>query len=205
MRLAGTLVQPRAKEKPILGRCRLSAGGGSAKLRFGENGSGMSVNLKDEAAELLYREAASLDRQDWDNWLALFAEDVEFWVPAWKSETAPTDDPDREISLLYYPSRLGLEERVQRLRTGKSITMQPAVRTAHMIGNILLGAASDSSCEVEATWTVHLYDPRLKTQHVLFGRYEYQLRRVGERWLIARKKILLLNDHIPTMIDFYCL
>jgi benzoate/toluate 1,2-dioxygenase beta subunit/2,4,5-trichlorophenoxyacetic acid oxygenase 2 len=169
----------------------------------------MSANLKDEVAELLHREAAYLDRQDWDNWLALFAEDVEFWVPAWKSEAAPTDDPDREISLLYYPSRLGLEERVQRLRTGKSITTQPAVRTAHMIGNILLGTASESSCEVEATWTVHLYDPRLKTQHVLFGRYEYRLRRHDEGgreyWLIARKKVLLLNDHIPTMIDFYCL
>lgn len=169
----------------------------------------MSAHLKDEAAELLYREAAYLDRQDWDNWLALFAEDVEFWVPAWKSESAPTDDPDREISLLYYPSRLGLEERVQRLRTGKSITTQPALRTAHMIGNILLGAANEEACEVEASWIVHLYDPRLKTQHVLFGRYEHRLRRSdrggGERWLIARKKILLLNDHIPTMIDFYCL
>jgi 3-phenylpropionate/cinnamic acid dioxygenase small subunit len=44
---------------------------------------------------------------------------------------------------------------------------------------------------------------------VLFGRYEYRLRRHDEGgreyWLIARKKVLLLNDHIPTMIDFYCL
>jgi 3-phenylpropionate/cinnamic acid dioxygenase small subunit len=171
------------------------------------NRAGMSANLKDEVAELLYREAAFLDRQDWDNWLALFAEDVEFWVPAWKSEAAPTDDPDREISLLYYPSRLGLEERVQRLRTGKSLTTQPALRTAHMIGNILLGATSEAFCEVESSWIVHLYDPRLKTQHVLFGRYEHSLRREGDdsALKIARKKILLLNDHIPTMIDFYCL
>jgi len=28
----------------------------------------MSANLKDEAVELLYRDAAYLDRQDWDNW-----------------------------------------------------------------------------------------------------------------------------------------
>jgi 3-phenylpropionate/cinnamic acid dioxygenase small subunit len=165
----------------------------------------MSANIKDEAAELLYREAAYIDRQDWDRWLALFCEDVEFWVPAWKAEGMPTADPDREISLLYYASRLGLEERVQRLRTGKSIATLPAPRTAHMIGNILPGAASEASCNVESSWTVHLYDPRLKTQHVLFGRYEHRLRREAGAWKIARKKILLLNDHIPTMIDFYCL
>ena len=165
----------------------------------------MSANLKDEAAELLYREAAYLDRQDWDNWLALFADDVEFWVPAWKSEAAPTDDPDREISLLYYPSRLGLEERVQRL-AHRQIDHHAAGGADIAHDRQYSARRGDSAfCDVEASWTVHLYDPRLKTQHVLFGRYEHGLRREGERWLIARKKILLLNDHIPTMIDFYCL
>jgi len=166
--------------------------------------SSMNV-IKSEVEELLYREAAYLDKRDWDSWLALYCVDVEFWAPAWKSEDEPTADPDREISLLYYSSRLGLEERVQRLRTGKSIATTPASRTAHLIGNILLGTATDNACEVESSWTVHVYDPRLKTQHVLFGRYEHRLRREGAGWKIARKKILLLNDHIPTMIDFYCL
>jgi len=166
----------------------------------------MSASVNEAAAELLYREAAYLDRQDWDHWLALYCADAEFWVPAWKSEQSPTDDPDREISLLYYSSRLGLEERVQRLRTGKSITTQPAPRTAHMIGNVMAAEdATTGELEARSTWTAHLYDPRLKTQHVLFGHYEHRLRREREDWKIARKKILLLNDHIPTMIDFYCL
>jgi 3-phenylpropionate/cinnamic acid dioxygenase small subunit len=38
---------------------------------------------------------------------------------------------------------------------------------------------------------------------VFFGRYEHGLRRVDGDWRIARKKILLLNDTIPTVVDFY--
>jgi benzoate/toluate 1,2-dioxygenase beta subunit/2,4,5-trichlorophenoxyacetic acid oxygenase 2 len=165
----------------------------------------MAESVTDAAVALLYREASCLDRQDWDGRLALYCADAEFWVPAWKSEHSPTDNPDREISLLYYSSRLGLDERVKRLRTGKSITTQPMMRTAHMVGNIVATPGAGGTIEIEATWTVHGYDPRLAKQHVLFGRYEHRLRRDGEHWLIARKKILLLNDCIPTMIDFYSL
>ena len=34
----------------------------------------------------------------WDDWLALYTEDCEFWVPAWKSEDTPTADPGAEVA-----------------------------------------------------------------------------------------------------------
>lgn len=34
-------------------------------------------------------------------------------------------------------------------------------------------------------------------------RYEYLLRRSSQVWKIGRKRIILLNDLIPTVIDFY--
>ena len=40
---------------------------------------------------------------------------------------------------------------------------------------------------------------------MLFGRYEHTLRRGGDGWRIARKKIVLVNDTISTMVDVYCL
>jgi 3-phenylpropionate/cinnamic acid dioxygenase small subunit len=58
---------------------------------------------------------------------------------------------------------------------------------------------------VTASFTVHLYDVRNERTHVYFGRYEYRLRREGAAWMIAAKKIFLLNDVIPTVIDFYTL
>ena len=41
-------------------------------------------------------------------------------------------------------------------------------------------------------------------QYAFFGRYEHRLRRQGGHWQIARKKIVLMNERLPTMIDFYC-
>jgi len=36
--------------------------------------------------ELVHREARLLDEQRWDDWLALYAEDCEYWMPAWKAD-----------------------------------------------------------------------------------------------------------------------
>ncbi|MDJ0389179.1 aromatic-ring-hydroxylating dioxygenase subunit beta [Roseomonas sp. E05] len=155
-------------------------------------------------AELLYREGLLLDRQDWDAWLDLYTEDAEFWIPAWIDEHRTTSDPDREISLIYHDSRVGLEERILRIRTRKSVTALPLPRTVHMVTNILPLRIAEDSIESTASWTVHDYDPRVGKPHLYFGRYEHQLRREADGiWRIARKKVLLVNDMIPTALDFY--
>jgi len=57
------------------------------------------------AARLVYSEAAHIDAQAWDEWLAMYLPDSEFWVPAWKAEHQVTTNPKRELSLIYYASR----------------------------------------------------------------------------------------------------
>ena len=72
-----------------------------------------------------------------------------------------------------------------------------------MTGAVLEG--EPQSPTVFASWTCHAYDPKHRKQHAFFGRYEMHYAEDGENWRIARKKIILLNDYIPTMIDFYCI
>lgn len=159
-----------------------------------------------EAAELLYREAHFLDTQRWDDWLALYCRDAVFWMPAWKSASEQTDCPDTELSLIYCTGRAALEERVWRARSGLSVASAVLPRTSHMIANVLLDAdvAKGDEPLVHSTWTSHLYDVKRGHVHVMFGRYEHRLRREAERWAIASKKIVLLNDCVPTPVDFYC-
>jgi len=158
-----------------------------------------------EAAELLYREALLLDRGEWDAWLELYLPDALFWMPAWRDETSPTEDPDRELSLIYYRGRRSLEDRVWRARSGLSIASAPRPRVVHAVTNVLVtaGAGAAEEAQTTASFTVHLRDVRAERSHVFFGRYEHDLRRVDGSWRIAAKKILLLNDVIPTVIDFY--
>jgi benzoate/toluate 1,2-dioxygenase subunit beta len=158
------------------------------------------------AADLLYREGLALDEQRWDDWLALYHTEAEFWVPAWKSEGEPTDDPATEISLLYTSTRAQLEERVWRVRSGKSIASTPLPRTAHAVTNVLLMPGADPAIiAARSVAAIHIYNVKRREQHVFFARCEHRLVRVGTDWRIRRKKVILLNDYVPAMLDFYTL
>jgi 3-phenylpropionate/cinnamic acid dioxygenase small subunit len=152
-----------------------------------------------EAAELLYREAACLDECRWDDWLAMFTEDCEFWIPAWKGEHELTSDPTREVSLVYYNRRARLEERVSRIRSGLSAASTPLPRTLHLVSNVRLGERRQQELAVLANWHVHSY--RFQTTDTLYGRYEYGLVQHEGQWRIRRKKIVLVNDVINTVLD----
>lgn len=158
------------------------------------------------ATEMVVREGHLLDARDWDGWLALYREDAVFWVPAWKNESQTVEDPDTEVSLIYHDTRAGLEERVARLRTGKSVTTMPFPRTAHFASNFLLFTApSADRIALRSSWQVVIYQPRTATQHTLAGHYEHHLTKTEGIWRISRKKIVLINDRVPTLVDFYCL
>ena len=159
----------------------------------------MSTLSQAEAAAFLYREALFLDTGDYDAWLALYTADCLFWMPAWRDELEPTQDPETELSLIYYDRRANLEERVWRVRSGQSVASTPLPRCVHAVTNVLV----EEDDRVSASFTVHLYDVRAVRSHVFFGRYQYRLRRVDDEWRIAAKTILLLNDTIPTVVDFY--
>jgi benzoate/toluate 1,2-dioxygenase alpha subunit len=55
----------------------------------------------------LYREARLLDDAQWDEWLTCYAPGATYWMPAWDDDDQLTQDPQSEISLIYYPNRRG--------------------------------------------------------------------------------------------------
>jgi 3-phenylpropionate/cinnamic acid dioxygenase small subunit len=155
--------------------------------------------------ELIEREAVHLDEQDWDAWLALFTEDCEYWMPTWKSDGELTSSPRTELSHFYYASRAGLEDRISRIRSGHSPASTPAPRTTHILGNIrLLDSPGIGRFRLRSSWVSHVFFPRSHDNHAFHGRTEHELVQRDGIWLIVRKKIVLQNDYIPTMLDIYC-
>lgn len=157
----------------------------------------------DAVAEFLYRECRYLDQRKWDEWLGLYREDAVFWLPAWLDEERITSDPDNELSLIYYEGRENLADRVRRLTSGQSAASKPLHRTAHMVSNVVIDAEQDDAVDVHSVFTVHRFNPKRNAHDIVFGHYEHRLRRSGEDWRIARKKIVLLNDYIPAVLDIY--
>ena len=163
----------------------------------------MSLPDAEAARELVWREAAALDERRWDDWLALYDEAAVFWVPAWKSEDTPTEDPDTEISLIYIASRTQLEERVARIRSGRSAASSPMPRTAHALSNVLVEPVEGDALRVRSVATTHLFDLRRRESHLFFSCVEHLLAKDAGGLRIRRKKVVLLNDYLPTAIDFY--
>jgi 3-phenylpropionate/cinnamic acid dioxygenase small subunit len=155
------------------------------------------------AEELLFREAFYLDHSDWTPWIQMYEVDAEYWLPAWRDEYETTADPNTEVSLIYHDSRRGLEERISRIESRKSVTALPLPRTVHQISNVLVHEATAELIHTTAAFTVHVYDARVAKQHSHFGFYEHTFVRNRSEWRIRRKKIILVNDRIPTILDFY--
>ncbi|MCP1106598.1 anthranilate 1,2-dioxygenase small subunit [Serratia nevei] len=149
----------------------------------------------------LYQVSDACDHQDWDRYLNYFTADAELHVPQWRSEHEYTRDPKREMSLIYYATRSGLEDRVFRIRTGKSAACTPMPRTLHSIDNVCFQVAETGQLTVSVNWVTHYY--RFGESRHFFGRANYRLRWQEGQLKIARKHVLVLNDKIDSVLDFY--
>lgn len=157
--------------------------------------------VQPEIEQFLYRVAEHCDRQRWDDYLACFDPAASLHIPQWDSEHVATQDPAREMSLIYYPDRKGLEDRVFRIRTGRSAASTPMPRTLHLVSNVTCERVTDAEYVARAKWVTHFY--RFATAGVFFGEVTYRLRRDADGWRILAKHVLLLNDTINEVLDFY--
>lgn len=157
--------------------------------------------LAAEVADLLAREAYHLDRREWRDWLALYAEDALYWVPAMTGEDGFTEDPDNAVSLLYL-DRAGLEARIFRIESGDSFASVPLPRTAHLVSNVRVLAERANEVGAAASWLVWSFR-RTDPPVIRGGLYDYLLARGPEGLRIRRKKVTLLDDRIVGAIDVF--
>ncbi|MBF0640636.1 benzoate 1,2-dioxygenase small subunit [Pseudomonas protegens] len=155
----------------------------------------------DVVRDFLYREARYLDDKEWDSWLELYAPDATFWMPSWDDSDQLTEDPQREISLIWYGNRSGLEDRVFRIKTERSSASIPDTRTSHNLSNIELLEQGDGQCKLRFNW--HTLSFRYKTVDSYFGCSFYTLDLRGENPLILAKKVILKNDYVRQVVDIY--
>lgn len=161
----------------------------------------MPVNL---AIELIHREAVYLDEHRWAEWIALYADDCEYWMPMWRTEDELNADPHTGLSHIYYAGRSGLEDRIARITSRKSPASRPLPRTCHVLGTAVVLDRQDHRMTVRSSWSCHVAFPRNRDAHAFFGSYRHELAWVSDGWRIQKKHIVLMNDYIPTMLDINC-
>jgi benzoate/toluate 1,2-dioxygenase beta subunit len=158
--------------------------------------------LLEQVRQFLYREARYLDDREFEKWIECYHPDAEFWMPAWADDDELTRDPQTEISLIYYPNRGGLEDRVFRIRTDRSsATSLPEPRTGHNITNVEIVEQRGDDVDERFNWFTLYY--RYQTVDPYFGTSFYTLDLAGAQPVITRKKVVLKNDYVHHVVDVY--
>jgi 3-phenylpropionate/cinnamic acid dioxygenase small subunit len=146
-----------------------------------------------ELMQFYIREAWLLDERKFDDWLALFTDDLLYFMPRRKNvlrrELHREVTPLGDLAILEEDKRY-LEMRVARLATGMAWAEDPPSRTRHLIGN--LEAKPSDNGDVEARTAFLVYRSHLETDsQLLSGSREDVLRQVDGGWKVARRTIVL--------------
>jgi benzoate/toluate 1,2-dioxygenase beta subunit len=139
-----------------------------------------------EVSAFLFHEARLLDARRWHEWLELFTPDGMYWAPL----THDQPDPVNHVSLFYEDAMLR-DVRARRLEEKRAWSQQPVTQAARIVGNIIVLSAQDDVFIVGSTF--HMLEWRRQEHRMLGGQYTHTLRRSGNSWRIALKRIDLIN------------
>ena len=155
--------------------------------------------LTQEVTEFLYREAELLDERRYDDWLALLADDIRYWMPMRRNVKYGEEEREftreRQDIAWFDEGKDTLTRRVKQIQTGIHWAEEPVSRISHLITNVQLVEATPSVAyarEVTTRCRFLIYRNRVETEtDILVGKREDVLRRESEGWRISRRKIVL--------------
>jgi benzoate/toluate 1,2-dioxygenase beta subunit len=137
--------------------------------------------------QFLYHEARLLDTGQFEAWLDLFTEDATYWLPLERDQTDPL-----ETSSIIHDDRTLLELRVRQARHPRAHARQPLARTVHQVGNVMV--LSENGSDIMVASTLNLVEFRNERQRNYGALVEHRLRRAGDSYRIAHKRVDLVNS-----------
>ncbi len=155
------------------------------------------VVLHHEVAQFLYLEARLADESRYDEWLALFDQQVTYWVP----RGAATYDPATTVSYIN-DNRTRLETRVRQLQTGVRWAQTPASVMRRAVTNIELLAVEEDELRVGSNLFIREYAAQAAEEiRTWAGRVTHHLVRVDGTLLIRAKTVELVDSEqsLPTL------
>jgi ethylbenzene dioxygenase beta subunit len=171
-----------------------------------------TLALHHEISQFLYREARLLDEERYSDWLALFTEDVHYWVPGvanrMRRDSVGSIRPEQ---MAYFDDNLlDLSRRVTRYNMETAWAEDPATRHFHLVANIEIEDAADSEETGPGEYVVHSVLLNYRNRHrdeedVITARRRDVLRRTDDGLRIARRKAvlgqsMLLSKNINTFL-----
>jgi 3-phenylpropionate/cinnamic acid dioxygenase small subunit len=139
---------------------------------------------------LLHAEARMIDCGKLEGWLDLYTDDCAYWLPT----DVEGADPSRIVSW-EFNDRRRLEERVERLATGRAFSQMPVTRTTHLYTNLEMLTCGEDGMEVICNFLIQTNLNGRPSQRA--GWNGFLLRRTAVGWRIVLKRIGLFDADLP--------
>ena len=138
-----------------------------------------------------------LDDRRFDEWEALFTDDGSYWVPI-----DPAKMQGHGVSIIS-DDRKRIHERVYRLTQTPVLDQNPPSRTIRFVSNVEVGPDGAGAITLRCRQLITEVRPGglgqagMNAVRLFPASCEYRLRRVGARWKIVQKKVMLLDSDQP--------
>jgi ethylbenzene dioxygenase beta subunit len=151
---------------------------------------------------LLFAEARLIDSGRLEAWLDLYTLDCGYWVPTDVDGADPA-----HIVTWEFNDRRRLEERVERLATGRAFSQIPVTRTTHLYTNIemLTGGEGAGADEIQAICNFLIQTNLNGRASQRAGWNGFLLRRTQVGWRIVLKRVALFDADLPQINNSFTL
>ena len=150
----------------------------------------LSAEAQRSVEQFLLAEAELMDNHQYDDWLALWDEDLVYWVPC----NSDDQDPKNSVSLIY-DRRGQLEDRLARLKGKFAFAQQPRSRLMRVVSNFVVREANADTIVMTSAFA--LGEIRAGHETHYFGRTRHVLRPDPSGFKIREKKVMLLANDSP--------
>ena len=152
--------------------------------------SSAAASGREVCEDFLLHEARLLDDARFDEWLALFTPDAQYWVPSEPGQQSPHDT----VSLMYDDRRL-LETRVRRLASPRIYSQEPRSRTSRIVSNVTVEETETEFTLVRSKFI--MIEFRRNEQRLFGGTCFHRLVRQDGQTRIRMKRVELINCDAP--------
>lgn len=141
-----------------------------------------------EIERFLYDQAEILDEKRWADWLALFAVDGHYWMPAHETDTTGDGVPS-----IFYEDVDLMRVRAKRVNHPRAWSQKPPHRTTHVVSNVIVESIDQATGDVVVRSKFHMEEFRRDDLRHFAGKYRHHLIRTRDGYRIKLQRVDLVN------------
>ena len=141
-----------------------------------------------EIERFLYDQAVILDEKRWADWLAVFAVDGPYWMPAPETDTTGDGVPS-----IFYEDVDLMRVRAKRVNHPRAWSQKPPHRTTHVVSNVIVESIDQATGDVVVRSKFHMAEFRRDDLRHFAGKYRHHLIRTRDGYRIKLQRVDLVN------------